>query len=117
MHDDHRRRHVDRVLEEDDRVVVCEGDASAAQLAGDTENLFERLRAKRKELADQQGVPPYVIFHDKTLAAMALHRPTTPADLLQISGVGDTKLRRYGEIFLGVIKGQAPGVDSAAAET
>ncbi len=81
--------------------------ADVAQLDGDTEALFDRLRAKRKELADQQGVPPYVIFHDKTLAAMAVHRPMTSEAMLKIGGVGESKLERYGEAFLGVI-GESP---------
>ena len=48
-------------------------------------------------------MPPYVIFHDKTLAAMAVHRPLTPEAMLKISGVGESKLERYGEVFLRVI--------------
>ncbi|PID80055.1 hypothetical protein CSB20_08460 [bacterium DOLZORAL124_64_63] len=67
------------------------------------QDLFERLRRLRLELARDQGVPPYVIFHDKTLAAMAVHRPTDRHALLQISGVGEAKLERYGEAFLAVI--------------
>jgi ATP-dependent DNA helicase RecQ len=83
--------------------------ADVTQLDGDTEALFERLRARRKELADQQGVPPYVIFHDKTLAAMAVHRPATRAAMLRISGVGEAKLERYGKAFLEVInQGNGP---------
>jgi ATP-dependent DNA helicase RecQ len=66
--------------------------------------LFERLRQKRYELAQARGIPPYVIFHDSTLAAMALHRPANREDLLQLSGVGETKLQRYGETFLAVIR-------------
>jgi len=73
------------------------------QLDPDTEALFERLRAKRKELADEQGVPPYVIFHDKTLAAMAVHRPTDEEAFLRLSGVGQSKLERYGEMFMAVV--------------
>jgi ATP-dependent DNA helicase RecQ len=74
-----------------------------AQLDGDTEDLFDRLRALRKTLADEQGVPPYVIFHDKTLAAMALHRPASEEALLRINGVGESKLERYGAAFLAEI--------------
>jgi ATP-dependent DNA helicase RecQ len=85
--------------------------AEVAQLDGDTEALFERLRAKRKELADGQGVPPYVIFHDKTLAAMAVHRPATREALLRINGVGEAKLERYGEAFLAEIAAGAATAD------
>jgi len=84
--------------------------AEIAQPDGDTEALFDRLRRKRKELADQQGVPSYVIFHDKTLAAMAAQRPATREALLAISGVGLAKLERYGEAFLAEIRDHArPG--------
>jgi ATP-dependent DNA helicase RecQ len=62
--------------------------------------LFERLRTLRKRLASEAGVPPYVIFHDKTLAEMARRRPTSEAALLGITGVGQAKLERYGEAFL-----------------
>ncbi|HOX27180.1 MAG TPA: DNA helicase RecQ [Candidatus Krumholzibacteria bacterium] len=77
--------------------------AEIAPPDAETEALFERLRRKRKELADAQGVPPYVILHDKTLAAMASVRPASPADLLRISGIGQAKLERYGEAFLAEI--------------
>ena len=62
--------------------------------------LFEALRALRKELAEEAGVPPYVIFHDSTLREMALARPDTLARLGQIGGVGAKKLEAYGDRFL-----------------
>ena len=62
--------------------------------------LFEALRALRKELAEEAGVPPYVIFHDSTLREMALVRPDTLSRLGQIGGVGAKKLEAYGERFL-----------------
>jgi superfamily II DNA helicase RecQ len=65
--------------------------------------LWEALRACRKRLADEQGVPPYVIFHDTTLAEMMARRPRTTAELLGIPGVGQKKLERYGAAFLEVI--------------
>jgi ATP-dependent DNA helicase RecQ len=65
--------------------------------------LFALLRQKRKELADQAGVPPYVIFSDKTLVEMAAYYPQSPASLLDMSGVGQVKARQYGEAFLEVI--------------
>ena len=66
--------------------------------------LYEALRQRRTELARAQEVPPYVIFHDATLRAMAEHRPTTPAAFGQISGVGAVKLERYGKAFMDVIR-------------
>ncbi|MCU0937506.1 MAG: HRDC domain-containing protein, partial [Gammaproteobacteria bacterium] len=71
--------------------------------------LWEALRQRRRELAEAQGVPPYVIFHDSTLAEMAEQRPTTLDALAGITGVGATKLERYGEAFLAVIREQAQG--------
>jgi ATP-dependent DNA helicase RecQ len=67
-------------------------------------NLFAILRQKRKELADEAGVPPYVIFSDKTLVEMSAYYPQSLESVLKMSGVGQAKLRRYGEIFLGEIK-------------
>ncbi|PID41913.1 MAG: DNA helicase RecQ [Proteobacteria bacterium] len=65
--------------------------------------LWEALRACRKRLAEEQNVPPYVIFHDATLKTMLSERPTSLKDLAGISGVGATKLERYGQDFLDVI--------------
>ncbi len=66
--------------------------------------LWEALRDCRRRLAEQSGVPPYVVFHDATLSAMAEHRPVTAEELLEISGVGQKKLERYGEVFMDVIR-------------
>lgn len=67
------------------------------------QSIFEALRAKRAELAKAQNIPPYVIFHDKTLIHMAKIKPQTPTDLSLIPGVGSSKLGRYGDDFLDVI--------------
>ncbi len=66
--------------------------------------LFAVLRQKRKEMADEAGVPPYVIFSDRTLIEMAAYYPQSMSSLLNISGVGQVKSRQYGETFLEVIK-------------
>jgi DNA helicase-2/ATP-dependent DNA helicase PcrA len=68
------------------------------------EELFERLRAWRKERADAESVPAYVVFTDATLQLIAEQRPTSPAALLRISGVGPAKLERYGEGVLEVVR-------------
>ena len=73
----------------------------AAQARG---NLFEALRKKRLELARQEGAPPYVIFHDTTLLAMAQRLPSTLEELSEIPGVGEVKLLRYGQVFLEVLR-------------
>ncbi len=66
--------------------------------------LFEALRACRRALAEEAGVPPYVIFHDSTLREMAAARPTSRAGLSEISGVGARKLDAYGERFIETIR-------------
>lgn len=68
------------------------------------EELFQSLRMLRKRLADEQRVPPYVIFSDATLAEMAAQRPSDADALLLINGVGMQKLGRYGAAFLEVIQ-------------
>jgi ATP-dependent DNA helicase RecQ len=68
--------------------------------------LFEALREERTRIAKTQGVPPYVIFHDATLRAMALAVPRHPHDMLNLPGVGQAKLDRYGEAFLAVVARQ-----------
>ena len=65
--------------------------------------LWDALRACRKELSEQNDVPPYVIFHDATLMEMMQYRPTNIAELLNITGIGQAKLDRYGDEFLEVI--------------
>src|SRR5262245_20257155 len=66
--------------------------------------LFARLRALRRELADGEGVPAYIVFSDAVLARMAALRPTDEAGLLAISGVGPAKLARYGAAFLRLLR-------------
>ncbi|RYE04052.1 MAG: ATP-dependent DNA helicase RecQ, partial [Sphingomonadales bacterium] len=66
--------------------------------------LFEALRARRRELAMEAQVPPYVIFHDSVLRDMASARPGTLDALGRISGVGARKLEAYGDAFLAVIR-------------
>ena len=68
------------------------------------ESLFQALRAVRKELADEQQVPPFVIFGDATLVEMAAYLPDTEEDLLRINGVGRHKLAKYGPRFLAAIR-------------
>ncbi|MFP5429552.1 MAG: DNA helicase RecQ [Gammaproteobacteria bacterium] len=65
--------------------------------------LWEALRAKRRQLAQEQGVPPYVIFHDSTLMSILSARPRTLREMGRIAGIGDSKLERYGEAFLDVV--------------
>jgi ATP-dependent DNA helicase RecQ len=66
--------------------------------------LFEALRARRRELAMEAQVPPYVIFHDSVLRDMAAGKPQSLGELGRISGVGARKLEAYGDAFLNVIR-------------
>ncbi|MEA3276289.1 MAG: DNA helicase RecQ [Pseudomonadota bacterium] len=72
-------------------------------LSGVDQELWEALRAKRRELAAEQGVPPYVIFHDAVLMQMVEHRPQNLARLALLEGVGERKLAQYGYEFLQVL--------------
>ena len=67
---------------------------------GSDEEMFQRLRVLRKSLADQANVPPYVVFSDRTLRAMVRRRPKDDEEMLEVPGVGKTKLERYGAEFL-----------------
>ncbi|MGV8926847.1 MAG: ATP-dependent DNA helicase RecQ [Ewingella sp.] len=66
--------------------------------------LFAKLRKLRKSLADDNNVPPYVVFNDTTLLEMAEHLPISPSDLLDITGVGQRKLEKFGRPFMAVIR-------------
>ena len=78
------------------------GGSAGANPIGDP--LFEALRARRRELAEEASVPPYVIFHDSVLRDMASLRPATLGALSRISGIGARKLDAYGDAFLQVIR-------------
>ncbi|WP_428603612.1 DNA helicase RecQ [Sedimenticola sp.] len=75
----------------------------AAEIGPYDEALFEILRRLRKSLADEAGVPPYVVFGDNSLLLMARDKPTESEQFLQISGVGQAKLERYGDAFMNAI--------------
>ena len=70
----------------------------------ESEQLFEELRALRRQLAEEELVPPYVIMSDKVLHLICLHRPTTIEAFGQINGIGEYKKRKYGDVFIQVIK-------------
>ena len=77
--------------------------ANAVELPEPAMSVFNALREERLRIAKDQGVPPYVIFHDATLRAMALAMPGHPHDMLNLPGVGQAKLDRYGDAFLAVL--------------
>jgi len=66
-------------------------------------NLFDRLRKLRAELARSQGLPPYCIFHDRTLLEMARKLPDTEQKMMSIVGVGEITFQKYGDLFLDAI--------------
>jgi ATP-dependent DNA helicase RecQ len=68
------------------------------------EALFETLRELRKKIADEMNVPPYIVFGDAALIHMAQIKPGTPKEMLQVNGVGQAKLERFGEAFLNCIR-------------
>ncbi|PWQ95256.1 DNA helicase RecQ [Leucothrix arctica] len=74
-----------------------------AQLSSDDDVLLTALKALRSELAKEQGVPPYVIFHDKTLEEMAQRQPQSNEEFRYLAGVGESKLDRYGDDFMAAI--------------
>ncbi len=75
------------------------GAAETVEFSSAEESLFQRLRNLRKKLADEQSVPPYVVFADAALRAMAQAQPTTLTAFAEIAGVGAAKLSHYGEVF------------------
>jgi ATP-dependent DNA helicase RecQ len=81
------------------------GDGTGRGGPGPKDDLFQALRALRKEIANREGVPPFVVFGDATLTEMAARRPKDAGELLRISGVGQHKLGKYGAEFLRVIAG------------
>ena len=84
------------------------GEHRVGQIACD-EALFEKLRELRKELADERAVPPYIIFSDVSLRQMARQYPANERDFGRISGVGERKLREFGEVFLKAIAAHLAG--------
>jgi ATP-dependent DNA helicase RecQ len=75
----------------------------AVELPEHAAPLFDALKAERTRLAQKQGVPPYVIFHDTTLRAMAMAKPRGLEEMVDLPGIGTAKLGRYGKAFLAVI--------------
>jgi len=77
-------------------------------LPGDIDvELWEALRERRRELADEQDVPPYVVFSNQTLQEMCTRLPTTLEQMSLVNGVGERKLKKYGDDFIRVIAAHA----------
>jgi len=83
--------------------------AAASTVMGEADAaLFDALKTLRTRLAQEQKIPAYVVFSDRTLAELATHRPTSPRAFREIHGVGDAKLERYGAAFLDVVQSHTP---------
>jgi ATP-dependent DNA helicase RecQ len=95
-----KREPVFGVVQEAERVII-KGQRTEVEY---NRELFEILRAKRKELADSERVPPYVVFSDKALVEMAAYYPQSESAMMKITGVGKVKFKQYGELFMGMIK-------------
>ena len=95
--------------EDPKRSAVASKKAARDRVVADEDlSLWEALRACRQSLASEHNVPAFVIFHDKTLHEMLAYRPQTASEMLGISGVGQTKLDRYGDRFLSVFRDEPP---------
>ncbi|NVK41775.1 MAG: DNA helicase RecQ [Oceanospirillaceae bacterium] len=92
------------------------GTAPQSKLDAADYALWNDLRAARKALAEEQDVPPYVIFHDATLMEMVMHRPLNDAQLRRLNGVGERKLALYGDRFLEVIEEHVRGGETQSSQ-
>jgi ATP-dependent DNA helicase RecQ len=81
--------------------------AAAAESSAEDNGLFARLRALRRQLADERGIPAYMVISDASLIAMIESRPRSPGDLLRVSGFGPKKVAQYGAAFLEVLRLEA----------
>lgn len=90
------------------------GRMAGVSLSEADEGLFEKLRALRMEIAKEEGVPPYIVFSDKTLVSMCMVKPRTRSEMLSVSGVGEFKFEKYGERFLTCVKAEAGGMEPLA---
>ena len=80
---------------------------SATPFAGTDEALWQALRKTRMALAKEQGVPPYVVFHDTTLRELVRFKPIRLVEMARIQGIGENKLQKYGDVFLRVVREHA----------
>jgi ATP-dependent DNA helicase RecQ len=89
-----------------DKAVRKDKERAIATLDADQARLLEKLKRLRLDLAHARGVPPYVIFHDRTLMELAERQPVSRAAFAQIHGVGEAKLQNFAEPFLDLIQSQ-----------
>ncbi|CAM2142960.1 DNA helicase RecQ [Bacillus halotolerans] len=94
---------------------VARKEALKAEAITENDELFERLRTLRKQIAAEQGVPPFVVFSDQTLKDMSGKQPVNDEELLSIKGVGEQKRAKYGRLFLEEIQAYVQVTDSKKA--
>ncbi|HUX38312.1 MAG TPA: ATP-dependent DNA helicase RecQ [Rectinemataceae bacterium] len=95
-----------RLLKKGSAEAIAASAGGSEGLEGSARALFEKLRRWRKTVADEAGVPPYVVFADRTLRELALARPRNRAALSEVFGIGARKLERYGDLLLAEIEGE-----------
>ena len=91
-----------KILKGEEKVILKE--STKAEKITTNSDLFELLRSCRREIAKEEEVPPYLIFSDTTLREISSRYPVTPQQMLDISGVGELKLKKYGNVFLKIVK-------------
>ncbi|KGX87198.1 DNA helicase RecQ [Pontibacillus litoralis] len=84
--------------------MLIEATAAATYADQYDEWLFEQLRTLRKSIAEQNAIPPYIVFSDATLKQLAIHKPASKKDMLTVKGIGEKKYEQYGEAFLEVLQ-------------
>lgn len=97
------KRAASPVLKNQQKVIMKKIIREKREVAED-DNLFDLLRAIRKNISEKENLPPYVIFHDSTLREMSKYKPTDKISMLSVKGVGEAKFDKYGEEFLKIIK-------------
>ncbi len=100
-----------------ERVILTRKKETKTKKEENQDPVFLRLKGLRREIADREGIAPYMIFSDATLRVMAVSQPDTDAAFLSIKGVGAAKLKRFGPEFMRALKPADPGADGSAAET
>ncbi len=102
-----------------EKPVTSSKKAANAELTSEESSLMGELRSLRKKLADEQSVPPYIVFSDASLRQMSQNRPQNPEAFAKVSGVGSRKLVQYGEVFTQAIRSfcQENGLEERSAET
>lgn len=94
------------------RIVAIKSKSSPKVFGGNYDRkLFDKLRKLRKAIADEENIPPYVVFNDATLIEMAEQMPLSPGEMLGVNGVGTRKLERFGREFMALIRSHVDGED------